>query len=299
MARRRAGPSLRFRLPASSLPAPALACAGFAGAPGFIEPFVTAAFFVFAISISVRDKPLKSFGFVPVFPRLSRRLAGVTRAKTPRANYQSCPARVYTRNAARARIACLRWLSLPRSPTKMHANCSLRTASAPLESVEALAAGSVNSNFSVRTPGRQLFLRLYEEQDRAGAEAETAMVERLAGGGRADARRLSAARRGPRLGWCAASRRRSSSWRQGSIRCTAQVTPDDARAVGRALARVHLGRSAGEPRGPSRFRYEDLCARLDWVAASGDARFAACCPGAPRHAHERPRRAAAGPAARA
>ena len=50
------------------MPAPALAAAGFAGAPGFIEPFVTAAFFVFGISFSVRDKPMKSFGFVPVFP---------------------------------------------------------------------------------------------------------------------------------------------------------------------------------------------------------------------------------------
>jgi hypothetical protein len=60
---------LRFRLPASSLPAPALAGAGFPGAPGLIEPFVTAAFFVFGISFSVRDKPMKSFGFVPVFPR--------------------------------------------------------------------------------------------------------------------------------------------------------------------------------------------------------------------------------------
>jgi hypothetical protein len=100
--RRLGRPSLRFTPPASSLPAPALA-PGFAGAPGRIEPFVTADFFVFAISISVRDKPLKSYGFVPVFPpaRLGR-LAGVTRAKTPRANYQSYPLRVYSRNASGA-----------------------------------------------------------------------------------------------------------------------------------------------------------------------------------------------------
>jgi hypothetical protein len=56
-------------LPASSFPPLAFPCAGFAGAPGLIDPFVTAAFFVFAMSFSVRDKPLKSFGFVPVSPR--------------------------------------------------------------------------------------------------------------------------------------------------------------------------------------------------------------------------------------
>jgi hypothetical protein len=41
---------------------------GLAGAAGRIEPLVTADFFAFAISISVRDKPLKSYGFVPVSP---------------------------------------------------------------------------------------------------------------------------------------------------------------------------------------------------------------------------------------
>ncbi len=145
-----------------------------------------------------------------------------------------------------------------------------------LESVEALAAGSVNSNFSVRTPDRQLFLRLYEEQDRAGAEAETGMVERLGAAGvpcaapvrRRDGGLVSVVRGKPAALFV---------WRQGSIRCTAQVTPEDTRAVGRALARVHLA-GGREPRGPSRFRYEDLCARLDRVAASGDPRFVPAVP---------------------
>ncbi len=149
----------------------------------------------------------------------------------------------------------------------------------PLGSLEALAAGSVNSNFSVRTAGteaRQLFLRLYEEQDRAGAEAETGMVERLGAEGvpcaaplrRRDGGLVSELRGKPAALF---------EWRQGSIRCTAEVTPGDTRAVGRALARVHLA-GGNEAREPSRFRYKDLCARLDRVAASGDPRFVPAVP---------------------
>jgi homoserine kinase type II len=163
-------------------------------------------------------------------------------------------------------------------------------AAGPLESFEALAAGSVNSNFSVRTAGaggRQLFLRLYEEQDRAGAEAETAMVERLAATGvpsappvrRRDGGLVSEVRGKPAALF---------AWRQGVIRCGASVTLDDARAVGRALAQVHLAGAAEAPK-PSRFRYEDLCLRLDRVVASGDDRFAPAVPAlrdALRGAHE-------------
>jgi homoserine kinase type II len=148
-----------------------------------------------------------------------------------------------------------------------------------LETLEPLAAGSVNSNFSVRTAGsegRQLFLRLYEERDRSGADAEAAMVERLAGAGvpvaspmrRKDGGLVSELRGKPAALF---------AWRKGQIRCSAQVTPDDARRVGQALARVHVA-GAGEAREPSRFRYEDLSARLDRVAASGDARFAPLVP---------------------
>jgi homoserine kinase type II len=160
----------------------------------------------------------------------------------------------------------------------------------PLESFVALAAGSVNSNFSVQTGGpraRQLFLRLYEEQDRAGAEAETAMVERLGVAGvpvappvcRNDGGLVSDVRGKPAALF---------AWRQGSIRCSARVSPEDARAVGRALARVHVA-GVREALKPSRFRFQDLCARLDQVAASGDERFVPAVPAlrdALRSAHE-------------
>src|SRR5580700_8836297 len=53
----------------------------------------------------------------------------------------------------------------------------------PLEALQPLLAGSVNSNFALRAGGERFFLRLYEEQDAAGARAEAAMVERLAAAG--------------------------------------------------------------------------------------------------------------------
>ncbi len=148
-----------------------------------------------------------------------------------------------------------------------------------LETLDPLAAGSVNSNFSVQTAGsggRRLFLRVYEERDRAGAAIETAMVERLAAAGvpsaapvrRRDGGLVSELRGKPAALFV---------WRQGAIRCAAQVTPADARAVGQALARVHVA-GAGEALEPSRFRYEDLQLRLDRVAASGDARFVSVVP---------------------
>src|SRR5688572_14939386 len=51
-------------------------------------------------------------------------------------------------------------------------------------SIEALGAGSVNSNFSLRTTrGERFFLRVYEEQGFEGAAVELAMIRELAQSG--------------------------------------------------------------------------------------------------------------------
>jgi homoserine kinase type II len=148
-----------------------------------------------------------------------------------------------------------------------------------LESLEPLAAGSVNSNFALSAGGRRLFLRVYEEQGRAGAEVETAIVERLALAGvptvppmrRRDGGLVSALRGKPAALF---------PWRSGTSRCQASVTHEDARRVGEGLARVHVvgAGEVGDALAPSRFRYEDLCRRLDRVEASGDPRFAPAVP---------------------
>ena len=136
-------------------------------------------------------------------PASSWRLAGVTRAKTPRANYQSFLEASTREMATRARIACR-----DGSPDRDHRRRRTWTSrsltrSGALETLEPLAAGSVNSNFSVQTAGpggRRLFLRLYEERDRAGAEPRRRWSSGSRGPGVPDRRALPPDRRGARLG---------------------------------------------------------------------------------------------------
>jgi homoserine kinase type II len=145
-----------------------------------------------------------------------------------------------------------------------------------LRALEGVAGGSVNSNFALETEQGKLFLRLYEEQDLAGAARETAMLERLAAAGvptpppvrRVDGARVSVLRGKPAalFPWCA-----------GSMRCQAGVTPEDARRVGEGLARMHLA-GAAEAAPVGRFGFEELVHRLDRIAASADPHFAPLVP---------------------
>jgi homoserine kinase type II len=145
-----------------------------------------------------------------------------------------------------------------------------------LGGLEGLAAGSVNSNFAVAAAGRRFFLRVYEERDRAGAEIETAMVDRLAQAGvptPGPIRRLDG-------GFVSDVRGKPAAllpWRAGTMRCQAGVTPSDTRNVGEALARVHIA-GAGEVCEEGRFRFVDLLSRLDRIATSGDQRFTGLVP---------------------
>ncbi len=139
-----------------------------------------------------------------------------------------------------------------------------------------VAAGSVNSNFALDAGGRRWFLRLYEEQDLAGAVREATMLERLASARvptPAPLRRLD----GDLVSVVAGKPAALFPWRDGTMRCQRSVTPEDAHRVGEALARVHVA-GAAERCGPGRFRYEDLLVRLDGVARSGDAALAGLVP---------------------
>jgi homoserine kinase type II len=147
---------------------------------------------------------------------------------------------------------------------------------AGLFALEGVAGGSVNSNFAIELPGRRLFLRLYEEQDREGVMRETAMLDRLSRAGvptPAPLRRLD--------GGCVSDVRGKPAalfpWRNGRMRCQAGVSARDAAHVGESLARVHVA-GAGEKVDAGRFRYEDLMMRLDRIAASGDERFVPMVP---------------------
>jgi homoserine kinase type II len=161
-----------------------------------------------------------------------------------------------------------------------------------LRAVDGIPAGSVNSNFALHVaappglsfgaaPGvsfgaARFFLRIYEEQDKTGAEHETAMLEHLARAGvptpaplrRTDGSLVSLVRGKPAALF---------PWRDGQMRCQAGVTQEDARLVGEALARVHLaGADLVAHRG--RFEFEHLLERLDRVARSGSEPFERLVP---------------------
>jgi homoserine kinase type II len=145
-----------------------------------------------------------------------------------------------------------------------------------LRGLEGIAGGSVNSNFALESEQGRVFLRLYEEQDLAGAARETAMLGRLAAQGvptpaplrRADGALVSVVRGKPAALF---------PWRDGTMLCQTGVTPAAARRVGEALARMHrAGETEEAPAG--RFGFPDLVQRLDRIAASGDARFAPLVP---------------------
>ncbi len=120
------------------------------------------------------------------------------------------------------------------------------------DEIQAVEAGSVNSNFSVRCGSTQYFLRLYEEQDASGAAAELAMVTALA---RAGVPTPIAVATGTLSGLPAAL----FPWVSGTHSCQRGVTTVRARAVGASLARVH---AAGVAAREGRFDDRALRTRL-------------------------------------
>ena len=142
-----------------------------------------------------------------------------------------------------------------------------------LATIEALQAGSVNSNFRLTdSEGGRYFARLYEEQGLSGARAELAMLLELAAADVPVAGPLA------RLdgGWLGSHRGKPFAvfpWVDGELYCRARVTPEVCRKLGDALARVHLAteRVGALPQG--RFRVTDLRVRLDRVDSEANGAF--------------------------
>jgi homoserine kinase type II len=138
---------------------------------------------------------------------------------------------------------------------------------------EGIPAGSVNSNFGVELSRTRYFVRVYEEQDFAGAEAEARLLTVLERGGVPTPAPLVGTD-GAHIRTLVGKPAALFPWRDGAMRCQASVTPEDTRKVGVALAKVHVvGAGAERPRG--RFRIEDLFERLDRIARAEDPTHAA------------------------
>jgi homoserine kinase type II len=140
-------------------------------------------------------------------------------------------------------------------------------------SVRGIPAGSVNSNYALEHDGGRVFVRIYEEQDAAGAAAEARLLGELATRGvRTPAPLALVAGAEPAL--VAGKPVAVFPWRDGEMRCQASVSPLDASRVGAELARVHVA-GEGLAVGEGRFRLEDLRDRIVRIAAADDAELAA------------------------
>ncbi|MFO7180144.1 MAG: homoserine kinase [Pseudomonadota bacterium] len=140
--------------------------------------------------------------------------------------------------------------------------------------IEPLALGSVNSNFRLTTEdGALYFARLYEEQALAGAEGELRLLQALAAEGvpvagpleTKDGRSVIEHRGKPFALF---------PWVEGDWLCLRRVEEHHCRAVGEALARVHLATPRVGPLPVGRFRPEDMLARLDALPRDASERLA-------------------------
>lgn len=141
-------------------------------------------------------------------------------------------------------------------------------------SVQALSAGSVNSNFSLTTrSGQQFFLRVYEEQDHAGARRELGTIAHLARLGVPTPAPLER-QDGERAAQHAGKPVGVHPWVEGESLCLRRITPGVAAQLGAALARVHVCSRELSDIPEGRFRPADLLLRLEHVDRV-DARFSA------------------------
>ncbi|MEO7111271.1 MAG: homoserine kinase [Polyangiaceae bacterium] len=153
----------------------------------------------------------------------------------------------------------------------------------PLVELLPLAAGSVNSNFRIRAAEKDYFLRIYEEQDLAGARRDADTVAALALAGVATPSPI-AKPDAPESGHAYVSDLAGKPaalfpWEDGEILCQARVTKAHVASVGASLAATHLAGSALASRyGVGRFRSQDLRERIARIANADDPRISSLAP---------------------
>lgn len=149
-----------------------------------------------------------------------------------------------------------------------------------LERLTPLAAGSVNSNFKIRAEEKDFFLRIYEEQDLAGARRDADTVAALAAAGVATPSPIRSAKADHAyVSDLAGKPAALFPWEDGDIICQRMVTKAHVQSVGASLARTHLAGSALASRyGVGRFRVGDLRERIARISQSTDPRIASLAP---------------------
>ncbi len=134
-----------------------------------------------------------------------------------------------------------------------------------ITAIDCLDAGSVNSNFRLKcSGGRQLFGRIYEEQDTQGAVAELRLLQELSALGIPTSLPLRRTDGEPLISH-AGKAFSLYEWVDGHHLCNQLVTPKVAGVLGQTLARVHAAtpQLSGVPTG--RFGFEKLKQRLEFI----------------------------------
>jgi homoserine kinase type II len=140
--------------------------------------------------------------------------------------------------------------------------------------VQALDAGSVNSNFCARARGgARYFLRVYEEQDLEGAARELQVIVELANAGVPTPAPVPRSG-GGYVGQHADKPLGVHPWVNGEILCFASLTPALVRQVGSALGRLHRTSASLSHIPAGRFGRDGLEQRLAHVDRS-DSSYAA------------------------
>ena len=138
--------------------------------------------------------------------------------------------------------------------------------------VVGIAAGSVNSNYRLEIGGgERVFARVYEEQDRDGAESEASLLTHLARHGVVTPRPLPRRDGAGFTGLVCGRPVALFPWSRGETLCQARVTPRIAHRVGIEIARVHLAGRSFRFAKPGRFQIENLRVRLAAIAQAQDA----------------------------
>jgi len=138
--------------------------------------------------------------------------------------------------------------------------------------------GSVNSNFRLEVARdgvvTSYFVRVFEEQDRAGAEYDAALVQHLARRGVPSPCPLTRSD-GAVLSTIAGKPASVFPFIAGVSTCQRAVDVARAHALGRALAGIHVAGAGFSIRRSGRFRIEDLYARMPRIAGASDPEIAA------------------------
>lgn len=143
----------------------------------------------------------------------------------------------------------------------------------PIEAIAGVAAGSVNSNFTITIEKKPLFLRVYEEQGAGGVDWEWALLDHFRGGGVPVPGRLVPTREVLVQGKPIAI----FEWVGGDECCQKRVTQARMTTVGRWLGRIHgLGIDFAER--ASRYSLADMAVRFDTIEAAARAEHLAVLP---------------------